>query len=56
MPIGLQNIPDTFQRTMNVILSSVKWQFTLVHMDDIMIYSETPKQHTAHVCKVLLLL
>lgn len=34
MPFGSQNAPGTFQRTKNVILSSVKWHFGLVALQD----------------------
>lgn len=41
---------------MNVILSSVEWQFALVYLDDIVVLSKTFEKHIDHVRKVLLLL
>ena len=56
MPFGLKNAPATFQRAIDVILSSVKWQFALVYLDDIVIFSPKPEEHIEHVKKVLMLL
>lgn len=56
MPFGLRNAPGTFQRTMDVILSTVKWQFALVYLDDIVVFSRTPVEHIDHVRHVLTLL
>ena len=39
MPFGLRNAPATFQRPIDIVLSSVKWQFALVYLDDIAIFS-----------------
>lgn len=40
---GLQNAPGTFQRTMDVVLSSVKWKINFVHIDSFAIFSNTLK-------------
>lgn len=56
MTVGLRNALGKFQRTMDMIPSSVEWQFALVHLDDIVIFSNTLEQHIDHVRKVLLLL
>lgn len=29
IPFGLKNVPGTFQRSIDVILSTVKWQYAL---------------------------
>lgn len=52
----LRSALETFQRTMDVIRSSVKGQFALVYLDDIMIFSNTLEQHFKHVREVLQLL
>lgn len=39
MPFGLKKAPVLFQRALDIILSRVKWQLTLVYLDDIIIYS-----------------
>ena len=56
MPFGLVNAPATFQRAMDVILSSVKWKFCLVYLDDIIIYSPSHQQHLKDLDLVLGLL
>jgi len=56
MPFGLKNAPATFQRVMDVILSSVRWQFALVYLDDIFVFSTTVEDHFDHVRTVLGLL
>lgn len=56
MLFAIQNTPDTFQRTMNVILSSVKWQYALVHIYNIVIFIKTPEQYIDYLRKILLLL
>lgn len=39
MPSGVMNAPATFQRTLYIILSRVERQFTLVCLDDVIIFS-----------------
>lgn len=56
MLFGLRHTPGTFRRTMDVIVRSVKWQFGHVYLDDIVVFSETHKEHIDHVRKVHLLL
>src|SRR6202043_428637 len=53
MPFGLTNAPATFQHFMNDIFSDLLDTFMVVYLDDILIYSEDPKQHVEHVCEVL---
>lgn len=45
-----------FQREMNIILSSVKWPYPLVYLDDIFMYSESSDKHISPVGQVLTLL
>ena len=56
MPFGLANAPGTFQRAADVILASVWWQFAIVYLDDIVIYSDSVEQHFEHLTTVLSLL
>ena len=53
MPFGLKNAPATFQRLMDTVFSGLKWNGLLVYMDDIVIYSATPKQHLTLLAEVL---
>lgn len=48
MPFGLQNALSTFQRTIDVILFTVRRQFALVYLDDIMVFSKAPEEHITH--------
>lgn len=54
MTCCLQNAPDTFQRSMKVILSSGKIQFASAHLDDIMIFNRTHEHDMHHFQKILL--
>lgn len=42
MKFGIRVLPGTFQRTMNVILSAVKWQVALENLLDMVVIRETP--------------
>ena len=53
MPFGLKNAPPTFQRMMNKILREWLYDFVVVYIDDIMIYSTTFEEHMNHIDKVL---
>jgi hypothetical protein len=41
MPFGLCNAPATFQRAMDSILDEYNWNFAMVYIDDINVYSKT---------------
>src|SRR6266498_2842543 len=49
MPFGLCNAPATFQRLMNHILRKYLEDFTLIYLDDIIIYSKTWKGYLNHL-------
>ena len=53
MPFKLTNGPVAFQRFMNDIFGDLLDQCVVVYLDDILIYSNNPKQHTNHVWEVL---
>jgi len=53
MPFGWRNGPPEFQRAMQEILSPYLWVFTLVYIDDVVVYSRTFEDHLKHVDQVL---
>jgi Reverse transcriptase (RNA-dependent DNA polymerase)/RNase H-like domain found in reverse transcriptase len=56
LPFGLVTAPATFQRAVDVILSSVRFQCAITYLDDIIIYSSSFEQHHVDLRKVLKLL
>ena len=48
MPFGLKNAPSEFQRIMNDIFNPYT-TFTIVYIDDVLIYSENIDQHFKHL-------
>lgn len=53
MPFGLRNGPSIFQRIMQGALAPYLWLFTLVYIDDIVVFSKTWDEHLVHLDKVL---
>ena len=53
MPKGLMNAPASFQRFMNDIFANMIDISVVMYLDDILVYSNDPKQHSAHVWEVL---
>jgi hypothetical protein len=53
MPFGLRDSPSVFQRLMQGVLAPYLWLFTLVFIDDIVVYSKSWKDHLNHIDKVL---
>ena len=52
MPFGLSNAPSTFQATMNALLQPFLRKFTVVFLDDILVYSTTLDDHLHHLTLV----
>jgi hypothetical protein len=50
MPFGLCNAPATFQRLMDEVFRGILWEFVMVYLDDIIVYSETFEEHLKHLC------
>ena len=53
LPFGLQNGPSVFQRVMQGILAPFIWIFSLVYIDDIMVYSQSYEELLMHLDQVL---
>ena len=56
MPYGLKTAPQTFQRTINLVLSSVLGRHTAAYLDDIVIFSNNMEEHQKHLQETLTLL
>ena len=53
MPFGLSNAPVAFQRFVNEVFADLLNVCVVVYLDDILVYSENPKDHQKHVKEVL---
>lgn len=53
MPFRLENAPSTFQRAMDVIPTSVKGQYAIVEIDNIIIFPKTEDEHSKHIYEML---
>ena len=56
MLFGLKNAPATYQQDIDTIYITVKWQFSLVYLDDIIVFSlgfEDNKTHSRTVLELL---
>lgn len=56
IPFGLKHAPVTFQRAVEVILSTAKWHYFEVYWYDIVVFSRSLKEHMGHLRNVLALL
>ena len=56
IPFGLKNAPAHFQRVVDIILRRFRWDFVLIYIDDIIIYSKTWEDHLKHVHQVFSIL
>ncbi|CAF4618796.1 unnamed protein product [Rotaria magnacalcarata] len=55
LPMGLKNSPPTFQKVMTDTLKSCR-KFSLVYLDDIIVFSKSFDEHLYHLERVLLAL
>ncbi|KAF8754653.1 hypothetical protein RHS01_05919 [Rhizoctonia solani] len=53
MPFGLTNAPAAFQHFMNDLFRDLIDVTVVIYLDDILIFSENPEDHPAHVREVL---
>lgn len=49
MPFGLCNAPATFQRIMNDALREYLYDFVVVYLDDIVVFSNSEEEHEKHL-------
>ena len=49
MPFGLTNATATFQRYMDMVLASLKWNSLLVFLDDICVFSKSLREHLVRI-------
>lgn len=49
MPFGLCNAPSTFQRLMDLVLSGHQFDFCVVYLDDIVVFSKSFDEHLKHL-------
>jgi len=45
LPFGLSNAPATFQWAIDMILGGLKWKSCLVYLDDIIVFSQSAREH-----------
>ena len=53
---GLMNAPPTFQRVMNNLIATGRWDYVVVYLDDIVVFSHIFEEHRRHVGEVLSIL
>lgn len=56
MEFGLTNDPGKFQLAINILLSSIRWKFEIVYLEDIILFSKTIEDHMTLQNAVLALL
>ncbi|XP_019092686.1 PREDICTED: uncharacterized protein LOC109129303, partial [Camelina sativa] len=53
MPFGLPNAPAAFMRLMNSVFQEFLDVSVIIFIDDILVYSKSPEEHTVHLRAVL---
>ena len=52
MPFGLTNAPANFQRLMESCLGDLHLNWCIIYLDDIIVFSKTPKEHIERLRRV----
>ena len=53
MPFWLTNAPVTFQHLIETCLGDLQFQWSIIYLDDVIIFAGTPKEHLKRFCTVL---
>jgi hypothetical protein len=53
---GLTNAPASFQRVMNNLIATGRWDYVVVYLDDILVFSHSLDEHKRHVHEILSIL
>ncbi|CAF4490839.1 unnamed protein product, partial [Didymodactylos carnosus] len=53
---GLMNARATFQRVMNDLIGNGRWDYVVVYLDDILIFSNSFEEHQQHLNEILRIL
>ncbi|CAD6936041.1 unnamed protein product, partial [Tilletia controversa] len=53
VPFGLRNAPAIFQRLMDQVLGSLRWQQAVVYIDDAVIATDTLEEHNSALVTLL---
>ena len=53
---GPMNAPATFQRVMNNLIATGRWDYVVVYLDNIVIFSHSFEEHLRHVAEILSIL
>lgn len=53
MPLGLKNVPTTFQQKKDNVVKGLQQQMCLVFMDDIIVYNTSLEEHFVNLSKIV---
>ncbi|CAF4537482.1 unnamed protein product, partial [Didymodactylos carnosus] len=56
LPQGVMNGPPTFQRVLHNLIGNGRWDYVVVYLDDILIFSKNFTDHKRHLSEILSLL